>query len=281
VGRVYGYSHIEATPLPEPQEKPKVNKRFYYAEKIRRVLSEQGFSEVYTYALQPKGEVELANALAADKPFLRSTLVDGLKASLEQNVRNADFLGLEQVRIFEIGTVFENEGEHVSLALGVKNAKKMKHGESEVLRKAVEELATHLEVSLPSGKDDGEVWEINFTELLEKLPEPDVYDISYNFDESKEVKFQPVSQYPFVLRDIALWVSKGTTSDEVLGVIKENAGELLMKCRLFDEFEKDERVSYAFRLVFQSYGRTLTDEEVNLCMEQVYAAVKQKGWEVR
>jgi phenylalanyl-tRNA synthetase beta subunit len=41
------------------------------------------------------------------------------------------------------------------------------------------------------------------------------------------------------------------------------------------------KISYAFRLVFQSYEKTLTDDEVNEMMEPYYALFKEKGYEIR
>jgi phenylalanyl-tRNA synthetase beta subunit len=40
-------------------------------------------------------------------------------------------------------------------------------------------------------------------------------------------------------------------------------------------------VSLAYRLIFQSFDRTLTDDEANAAMEKVYAALKVKGFEIR
>jgi len=279
-GRVYGYDHVEARALPEPSEKPAISKRFYYAEKVRKVLVENSFSEVYTYALQPKGEVELANALAKDKPYLRSNISDGIRESSELNGRNADILGLEQVRIFEIGTVFRKDSEHISLALSVRNAKKLKQSEQESISEVQTALGKELGTTCSGDVNDG-VLEINFTELLEKLPEPKSYDISYDFAEVKEKKFEPISPYPFVLRDIAVWVPKGTDSIDIFESIQKEAGELLANHSLFDTFEKNGKVSYAFHLVFQHSGKTLSDDEVNKVMEKVTAALSERGWEVR
>lgn len=84
-----------------------------------------------------------------------------------------------------------------------------------------------------------------------------------------------------------MWVSydsaqdKPLESDAVLDVIRREAGELLVRSELFDRFEKGDRISYAFRLVFQSFEKTLTDVEVNEIMGKVMDAVKAKGWEVR
>ena len=94
-------------------------------------------------------------------------------------------------------------------------------------------------------------------------------------------QFKPFSQYPFVLRDIALWVGEGTEADHVAHTVSEAAGSLLLSCTLFDTFSKEGRVSYAFRLVFQSMDRTLTDDEVSLCMTNVSKVVSEHNWEVR
>jgi phenylalanyl-tRNA synthetase beta subunit len=55
---------------------------------------------------------------------------------------------------------------------------------------------------------------------------------------------------------------------------------------LFDvwtkEDEGEKRTSYAFRLVFQSQERTLSDDEINVVMEDVTNVLNnKKGWEVR
>lgn len=280
IGRVYGYQKIASELLPAITEKPQINKQFYYAEKVRALLAEQGFSEVYTYALRDRGEVELANAPAADKSFMRGTLRDGLRDSLALNVHNAELLGLDQIRIFEIGTVVTKDSEYTALGIAVQNAKKSKGTETDVLEHSKKLLSEALGVVISESVQDG-VLEINFTTLLEKLPEPKSYDISYDFSETKEKEYQPFSQYPFALRDIALWCPSGTTAEEVLEEIKKHAGELLVNSRQFDAFEKGGNVSFAFHLVFQSKEKTLADEEIHPAIEKVTAALDARGWKVR
>ena len=50
---------------------------------------------------------------------------------------------------------------------------------------------------------------------------------------------------------------------------------------MVDEYKKEDRVSYAHRIIFQSNEKTLTDEEVAEHMEKIEKAIKDKGWEVR
>ena len=99
---------------------------------------------------------------------------------------------------------------------------------------------------------------------------------------SENKKFKMWSLFPFIARDVAVWVGEGVGSGEVEKVIKENAGEMVVKGpELFDEFKKNGKVSYAFRLIFQSYERTLTDQEVNEIMNKISEKIKERGWEVR
>ncbi len=93
--------------------------------------------------------------------------------------------------------------------------------------------------------------------------------------------FKPFSPYPFTTRDIAFWMPAETDSNAVERMIRENAGELLVRLDQFDRFEKERKVSLAFRLVFQSFDRTLTDDEVNAIMEKISAALAAQGYEVR
>ncbi|MDD2657457.1 MAG: hypothetical protein PHD04_02210, partial [Candidatus Pacebacteria bacterium] len=93
--------------------------------------------------------------------------------------------------------------------------------------------------------------------------------------------YKSFSLYPFITRDIALWTPAETESASLEKTIRENASELLVRLDQFDRFQKEGRVSYAFRLVFESMERTLTDDEVNGIMETVSAALRAKGYEVR
>ena len=88
--------------------------------------------------------------------------------------------------------------------------------------------------------------------------------------------------YPFVLRDIAVWVPKNVRDGEVLKAIKKEAGELLVRVTLFDTYKKDEKISYAFRLVFQSQEKTLSDTEINRVIENITKKLESKAvWKIR
>src|SRR5690606_6646211 len=146
IGRVYGYDKVEAS-MPAIVKEPEVQKSFYYTNIIKDILIEQGFSEVYTYAFQPEGEIELKNKLAQDKGFLRADLSLGLSQALDNNLKYRELIGLDLVKLFEIGKIFTSRGERLVLGLAVASSiKKIKP--SEVIAEAVGAIDDRLSTNL-------------------------------------------------------------------------------------------------------------------------------------
>jgi phenylalanyl-tRNA synthetase beta chain len=283
VGRLHGYEKIKDQLLP-PGVAPVIDKRNYYVEKVRDILQSLGFSEVYLYSLGNWGDFEIELPLSEDKKFLRVTLIPGMAKALALNVHNAPLLGMSQIKIFEFGNVFLKDKEVCMLAVGVENTPRhtgMKPAEEikEVLEKLLETLGLPTSVIEHLNIEENRVVELAFDELVKKLPEPPQEPVHYEIN--RTAKFQKFSPYPFVARDIAIWVGRGTAAEEIESVLKEAAGRLLIRATLFDEYRKDDRVSYAFWLVFQSHEKTLTNEEVNTVMNFMVSKVKKRNWEVR
>jgi phenylalanyl-tRNA synthetase beta chain len=122
------------------------------------------------------------------------------------------------------------------------------------------------------------VVEIHLSDLITSLPDPQEYEPAV---ERTTATYTPVSPYPATARDIALWVSADFDAKRVAAILLDTAGSLCVRIDLFDEFEKDGRTSYAYRLVFQSTERTLTDSEVGTIMDTINQVAEQYGWEVR
>lgn len=280
IGRVYGYEHIGGVPLSADQTIEK-QPAFYWADMVRDALTQAGFSEAYTYSLRSDGIVRLANSLAADKNSMRKDLSEGVAEALGKNALVAPLLGEDVIRIFEIGTVFpskDREDIHIAIGVAGGTGKTGSVERREWMQKAGKALTDVLGLTIP---DDIDLYEFNLSELLSKLPEPPAAYPKASWVDTRAM-YEPFSSYPFVLRDLALWVSAGQMNvDDIRRLIVIEAGELLMRCDLFDEFTKDDKISYAFHLVFQSKEKTLTDDEVNAIMEKIEKAVAARGWVVR
>lgn len=297
IGRHYGYDQITPT-LPSLGRKGLPNKRFYYANKVRNFLVERGFSEVYTYSFAGKldGEVEVENPVGKDRPFMRTSLTLGIHRALELNMNNTPILETEDVKLFEIGNVFSNAGEGVRFAMGYMPGSKKK---MKIAKEYLEQVTDELDENL--GTKEGGLWmrgqqgdyisgEVDFDELIKNLPEPIQHDSLVRI--GVDMVYKTLSPYPFIVRDVALWVQKETNAEEVEKVIRANAGELAQKIYLFDTFEKPARPgeadgevikSFAFRMVLQSFERTLEDAEANAVYDKVVAALQSahSAWQVR
>ncbi len=289
IGRIYGYDRVPSVQTATVPPTP-INKTFYWAEKAKNALAGLGFSETLLYTLVPKGAYEVSYPLASDKSALRERIAPKMAESLLANARNAELLGLECVKAFEIGNVFPATGERAALCIGASQVKKRKGVTSEsVLREALAALGAELGVAL-DGKVEtgpyGAIAEIDFSALASKLPAAgSLADLAFQ-PLPRDKRYVPFSHYPFIVRDVALFTPSGTAEDAVREALRsaasKAAGPLLAKGPdLFDKFEKEGRVSYAFRMIFQSFDKTLSDDEANAFMAEVYAAAKAKGWEVR
>jgi len=103
---------------------------------------------------------------------------------------------------------------------------------------------------------------------------------------TEEIEYRPVSKYPAMIRDIAVLVPPSTKVINVLDVIENTAGKLLIDTDLFDIYEGDElganRKNLAFHLIFQSSEKTLSDKEVNVLIDKIIKAIEgNSDWEVR
>ncbi len=274
VGRIIGYDAVAPEALPPCDRRPVVNKNFYWSERIRERLVEGGFSEVYTSVFAERGAREVHNKVESDRPFLRESLMPGMEEALQRNKRTAEMLGLSGVRLFEIGTVFARASEAVMLAVGVLGGT---HAQRP--REALAELYAALGLAQPPMPGaDGVAAEIELSRVIVSLPEPDSYEM---LPLAKAGRYQPFSRYPFIIRDAAFWCPKDTDEEALKAQLQKAAGEQCIRALLFDRFEKGGRLSLAFRFVFQSFERTLTEEEIQPGMEEVYAQLKRKGYEVR
>lgn len=281
IGRLYGYDKIQSS-LPETVSLQEYNKNFYYSNFIRKSLADLGFSEVITSSFRKKDKVRLKNALASDKSYLRSQLEKNLAEALDKNIHNKDLLGVPAIGIFEIGTVFNKQEdglvEHTALALGVRVKPSGYSGkEDAILKEATDKVEKVLGVKIDWQIKKG-IAECNFDNVVEQLALPTAYQ---SVEPPNQVSYQAFSVYPAIVRDISMWVDSGVTKESVQKLLQETAGPLCVKITHIDEYQKDERISLAFRLVFQANDKTLTDEEVNTVMDRVYQAVEEAGWETR
>ncbi|MCK5588802.1 MAG: phenylalanine--tRNA ligase subunit beta [Candidatus Pacebacteria bacterium] len=296
VGRIYGYTNIPETPIEEGFIIPQKNIVKDSINFVSDVLVSDGFFEVYSRTLVDSGVVKLKNSLNARATTLRKNLLDLLKEKVEKNLVYSD-----EPKLFEIGKVFEGYensdeskvvNEYFSFA-GIIGKRKIKEKQKEELfyrtKGYLEKIFEVLSVKNIEWKKSNDknfvadiycadimvggvginFWEINFEKLVENINE--------------SVDYKKVSKYPKIERDVAFWVPSKYTVKEAEEFIKNFLPEEAIKLSLFDIFKKDDedKKSFAFSIIFQSYEKTLSDIFVNEIMDKIYKKLEENGFEIR
>ncbi len=302
VGRILGYEQVKPEQMPElPVGRSADQARYRGIERVKDFLTERGFTEIstQTFAAEEKEggksadeKIMLANPLDQTRPALRSSLAENMEDALMRatNVAPRVLGPAAEVKLFEIGTIFKKDSEELSLVLGYKQLTGKQS--QTLLSQTLQDLAAELPGAVQTlemqdgsfGPGVGEcILSIDGLIALGKAYEPRKVLLG---------PYKQFSQYPFALRDIAVWTPEGTEESEVssaiVGAFQKHVEDMndvqLARIDLFDRFSKqidaEEKVSYAFRLVFESFERTLSDAELNPLMDAITAALNQK-WQVR
>lgn len=94
-------------------------------------------------------------------------------------------------------------------------------------------------------------------------------------------KYQEVSKYPPVVRDISFIVPKSFVPNDYFDLIRETIGEeLIEEVKLLDEYENEakfglDKKSYAYRIVYRSLDHTLIGAEVDSLHKKLEEKTKE------
>ena len=116
------------------------------------------------------------------------------------------------------------------------------------------------------------MFNLNFEQLLKLVEE--------------ELIYQPPSPYPAAMRDLAVLINKEDRVGDVIKIIDDAGGELVQDVDLFDMYEGEgipaNKKNLAFHIIFQSYEKTLNDEEVDKIFRKIIKELEKNNcWKVR
>lgn len=98
---------------------------------------------------------------------------------------------------------------------------------------------------------------------------------------SIESRYKAVSKYPEITRDISFVVPKEIVPNRFYEIVREVGENLVEEVKMIDEYENEAKLgkgmkSYAFRTIYRSFERTLTNDEVNTIHHGVEELVKRE-----
>lgn len=276
--------------------------------------------EATEYTLEDHHKVRLLMPMTETHSTLRQSLVPGLLNTVQYNVARKQ----KDLKLLEIGRVFFGSGDdniqpketlYLSAALtGEERATKwLKESSSldffaakgylEVVfdRLGLDEKVTYKKSKL-EGMHPGRFAEVYLGEkrigfigevhpqVADKFGLNTTYVFEINLDEviseSKvKPKYEEVTKYPEITRDIAMLVDVKDEYQNIYNVIESVNSKLITKVELFDLYVGAEllvgKKSLALTITYSDKQKTLTDEEVTAVYDKVLSALTEYGAIIR
>ncbi len=292
VARIYGYQNIDSIfPVAAliPAEK---NQDIAWEHKIKNLLKEAKFTEVYNYSFIPKklGDpfskqvVELQNPFSKELYYLRPTLLVNLLLNIEKNLKH--FRPNGSIKVFETGKTFQKQGQKIIEKKSLAGAICGKDASFYRLKGLVDFLLNSLGISdvyydefeatseespqalwndfrcaeiKVGGQEAGFLGEVSERFLEEVGVKQNVFCFEFDLELliklcSEEREYLPVSKYPSAVRDIAVLVPLSAKVGEVMERLYQAGGNLVQDIDLFDIYQ----------------GSPLPEEKKNLAFHIVF-----------
>ena len=253
----------------------------------------------------------LANPIASELSVMRTSLLPGLVGALLYNQKRQQ----ARIRLFETGLIFKNNDNKLSQTVAIagiitgninKNQWAMKDRPCDLfdLKKDLETLfelnSYKIDVNFTpfehsalhpgqSSKIIHENQEIGFIGALHPSVQKALGLIKETFVFELEVeriskqitpKFQKLSKYPSVQRDISITVAEETSIAEIIDLIGKTTQDVLYNLELFDVYRGEAidlgKKSLALGLTFQRTSSTLTDDEVESAVGSILEGLRKE-----
>jgi phenylalanyl-tRNA synthetase beta chain len=302
IARLHGYEKFpdELRPFrPGPLDDAPIERA---AALVRQGLAQQGLFEVMPLPTAPEDDsksVRLLNPLSSAEGHLRRRLLPGLVRLVQRNWDNH----VENVRLFEIGTVFSSaeagerpkEERHVAAVLTGRREPPHWTGTGENRidlwdLKGQFEAAVALAVPEGTVQLEGNGWvarnssgrTIGHAGLLEaagpRWAAPLFgYELVLDPAARQPTRFAALPSTPSSERVLALLLPEGRTVREVEELLRRSSGPLLEAVVIESDYRGSELPagtrSVAFRLTFRAPDRTLRDTEIDTIETQTLAAL--------
>jgi phenylalanyl-tRNA synthetase beta chain len=302
IARLHGYQNFPAELRPFRPGRLEDAPVERAAAEVRRGLAAQGLLEVMPLPTAPADgadSVRLLNPLSSTEGHLRRRLLPGLVRLVQRNWDNH----VEDVRLFEIGTVFTAAGggerprEEHHVAAALTGRREPPHwtgtGKSRIdLWDLKAQFETAVGLAIPGGavQVEGNGWiarnaqgrTLGWAGPLEADAPPWAaplfgYELVLDPALRHASRFAALPSTPSSERVLALLLPRGTMVKQVEELLRRSGGPLLESVAIESDYRGPELPadtrSVAFRLTFRAPDRTLRDTEIDSVESRMLAAL--------
>ncbi len=269
-------------------------------------------SAIETLELDEKMHIKVLNPISKEHSLMRKTLISGVLTACAKNIANSQ----NNIRIFEIGRIYNQNGDdlpeevtNLSILISTPQSDGFQFFELKGIIEGylnsvgIEDIyfddnfdleekdfiklhgSRRALIKLNNGKIIGVLGEITKKTMkffgIKKqratICELDL-DLAYA-NAKKNEKFEALSKFPLVTRDLSMIVESRTKVSEIERIIYEYGSKLLVDVDLFDLYinPKTQERSMAFHLIFSHSERTLNAKEVDVIIANIISALEEEG----
>jgi phenylalanyl-tRNA synthetase beta chain len=244
--------------------------------------------------LQEIKSVKVFNPLSQDQELMRPSLLPALIQVAQTNI----YRGQKDVRIFENAKIYPSSGERNTLGVLLTGKR---HSDWRASRKetvdfydlkgSLSQMFALLDVEVefgsaahPSldsstaaiiklnGKEIGFIGKLSQKVLQQwDIKAQDIYVAQVDTEQlmelpKKKIAYQPIAEFPAVVRDVSIAVKKEISYAQIEALAKQNGGSILKAVQFIEQYMGDKvpagQKALVFSLVYQHPSRTLREEEI-------------------
>ncbi|MFD2597478.1 phenylalanine--tRNA ligase subunit beta [Sphingobacterium corticis] len=323
--RIYGYNNIElGTQIKASLNTVQKPDREVILNQVADLLIANGYREILSnsltkeaYADNVETSVKLLNPLSSDLDTMRQNLLFSALTAISYNQKRKS----ADLKIFEFGQAYHliedkyKETQHLALALtGRQQAEQWNHQDAAtnffVLKGIIDGIIKRLRIDGVRVEDSssdyfsygldykkGEKVLVSFGEVSKaNLKKADVdrpvffaqfdWNVVLKVMGKKSIKFQEISKFPAVRRDLALLLDESIRFEQLRMIAQKTERKLLKEVSIFDVYKGDKlpegKKSYALSFTLQDENQTLTDKQIDGVIQKLITNFeKEVGAEVR
>ena len=289
VARVIGYDQIKPIEFKSTAD---IGIRNINETKLKHFLVDNGFFEVINMPFSDNSKkdcIRIDNPLDSNKNSFRSDISSSLISNLDFNEKRQK----DSIKLFEISDIYSLKDELVyekkfsMLVSGRQGHNYLDFNKKldedylvSLFRKLDFDIKSHIS-SFDRQKIDSKIKnpifliEIRLDELIDQLNLD-------NVELKHKIKFKPyeeISEYPSTYRDISFAFSDSTLINKLENIIEKYENIYLKESFVFDYYHDahSNRIKLGFRFIFQHQEDTLTDETVDIIMDEIIKIALTQG----
>ena len=276
LARVVGYDNIPVKKI----TLPKSSRKFDDANEkiIKSFFIDNGFSEVINSPFCSKDDInsiEVDNPLDSNRKYIRTNIENSLLENVIYNEKRQK----DSIKLFELSDIYTlkesiQKEKRLCVIVSGRKAHNYKDFSQKLDNKYLKDLFNKIDIDI-----DKKIINIDRSKINSKIKTPifsvelEVNNLIEKFDKytpsiqplTNFIQYKSISEFPTSHRDLSFSVKDSSKIKELINILSNIQSDSLKSSFMFDFYKNkiSSEIKVGFRFTFQSFDRTLTDNEID------------------